>query len=88
MMSRVHRLIVALGLIASDADPQARTTHAHTPEQLTFSAENDRVERPISLPPSVASILLKDADIQARLTDEQKSDKQLPSGWVSASEVT
>ncbi len=59
-----------------------------TPEQLHFSAEDEKVERPINIPEGVAAILRNDKDVRASLNDEPPSaTDQLPPSWFSASVV-
>ena len=59
-----------------------------TPEQLHFSAEDEQVERPISIPKGVAAILRSDEDVRETREDEPTSATgQIPPSWFSASVV-
>jgi hypothetical protein len=53
------------------------------PEQRTFSAEDDHVQRPIEIPASIMTMLAQDLDVTELLSPGQK----LPSSWFLASEV-
>ncbi len=55
-------------------------------EQRSFSAEDNQVKNPTSIPPEVLATLSQDPDVRAVLEDEHISGT-VPASWLTASEV-
>lgn len=56
-------------------------------EQVQFSAEDESVKQPISIPPDAWSILKKDSNVLEVLASQNLKAGQLPASWFVASEV-
>jgi hypothetical protein len=56
-------------------------------EQVQFSAEDETVKHPISVPEEAWSILKRDPSVLEVLTDRNLTIDQLPASWFTASEV-
>jgi hypothetical protein len=56
-------------------------------EQRQFSAEDESVKQPISIPPDAWSILKKDSNVLEVLAGQNLQADQLPVSWFAASEV-
>lgn len=77
-------LIVGIVLTGSSGAPAQR--HAQT-EQRHFSAEDEGVQRPVSIPQSVLDILVKDDGVREVMENEDPPRKTAPESWFSASEI-
>jgi len=65
----------------------AQAKSGHLTEQMHFSAEDEGVKRPISIPNDVFAILAKDERVKSMLDDQKIPADQLPTSWFSASAI-
>jgi hypothetical protein len=56
-------------------------------EQRLFSAEDETLTRPASIPSEVTAMLAQDSDVKDALTDEHLGPDAVPSSWFLASEI-
>jgi len=59
----------------------------HAPEQTHFSAEDEAVQHPVPMPPTIWAILQKDEYIAKVLADEKISAERAPTSWFSVAEI-
>jgi hypothetical protein len=57
------------------------------PEQTQFSAEDESVQKPVSIPDDVLAILSKDELVRDELEEEMPPEGKPPQAWFSASAV-
>lgn len=57
------------------------------PEQTAFSAEDDKVQKPVSIPDDILKILASDERVAGCLSADRVPNQYL-SGWFSASEIS
>jgi hypothetical protein len=85
---KLQKALVLFALIAPSG-----TTKAQHPdktgarEQLHFSAEEETVTQPVSIPQDVLRILEGDRDVAESLKEQKLQPEQLPSSWFLASKV-
>jgi hypothetical protein len=63
------------------------TANAADLEQRRFSAEDETLTRPASIPFEVTALLAQDSDVKYALTDEHLEPDAIPSSWFLASEI-
>jgi hypothetical protein len=63
------------------------SANAADPEQRLFSAEDETVARPASIPSQVTAMLAQDSDVKNALTDEHLGPDAVPIPWFLASEI-
>src|SRR5262245_4276042 len=79
-------VIAVIGLTLGCAGPVTQERKPGS-EQRRFSAEDDTLAAPVSLPISVLALLAQDSGVQQALKAENLSTDELPASWFSASEV-
>jgi hypothetical protein len=62
-------------------------TQAAQVEQVDFSAEAESVERPVSIPDDVLTVLAKDDFVRSAMEGADSRLQTLPSSWFSAARV-
>ena len=65
----------------------AQSKHPHFSEQLTFSAEDDTVKKPVAIPQNVLATLVKDEMVSRELENENLPAEKIPLSWFSASAI-
>ena len=69
------------------AAPAAEGKRSQPGEQLSFSAEDDSVKKPVVIPRDVLAILSKDKLVREELEQEGLPTEKIPSSWFSASAI-
>jgi len=83
------RSVIAIGALilgAGGFGAQGQKSHAER-EQRQFSAEDEAVKRPVTIPDEVMKILAKDERTGDELAEEGLTTEQLPQTWFSAAKV-
>ena len=78
-------VVLLILLLACGATAQNK--HPHFSEQLTFSAEDDTVKKPVAIPQDVLAILVKDKMVSRELENESLPAEKIPLAWFSASAI-
>jgi hypothetical protein len=63
------------------------TANASDLEQRRFSAEDETLTRPASIPSEVTVLLAQDSDVKYALADKHLGPDAVPSSWFLASEI-
>ncbi len=63
------------------------TAHAADLEQRRFSAEDETLTRPASIPSEVTALVAQDSDVKYAQADEHLEPAAVPSSWFLASEI-
>lgn len=89
MKTLFHISFLGLAAIVWMGNPaQSRTgSRAQSGEQLSFSVDDEDVQRPIPLPPTIGRLLASDPAVKTRLQDERLSSNDLPNSWFQVSAV-
>ena len=85
MKSAAIPILVCLAFASLSFAESKKRSSPH--EQTVFSAEDERVKRPVAIPKDVKALLSRDKVVQAQLENENISAEELPSSWFSASEI-
>ena len=64
-----------------------QSKHSHPSEQSSFSAEEASVKKPVTIPPDVWAILVKDDMVKKMAENEDPPVEKIPSSWFSASTI-
>jgi hypothetical protein len=65
----------------------AQSKRSHSSEQLSFSAEDDSVKKPVAIPPDVWAILMKDDLVKSVAENQEPPAEKIPASWFSASAI-
>ncbi|MFY9939146.1 MAG: hypothetical protein WAK33_19850 [Silvibacterium sp.] len=85
---KLQKIVVLFALIALSGTMRAQhPDKADEREQLHFSAEDETVRRPASVPQDVLTILEGDRDVAESLKEQKLQPDQLPISWFLASKV-
>ena len=86
MMSKIsiHFLVAVCFFCGLGAMGQEKTIPS---EQVQFSAEDESVTQPVSIPQDAWSILKKDNNVMEVLASQNLQADQLPKSWFAASEI-
>src|SRR5579871_5472854 len=89
MHLQLHRtsVFVLAIAVASPASAQAGKSPHHPIVQTDFSAEDEGVKSPVTIPPEVMVILGEDDMVKDQMENEEPRPAELPQSWFSASEV-
>lgn len=79
--------ITLLTFLVMCAAPAAEGKRSQPGEQLSFSAEDDSVKKPVVIPRDVLAILSKDKLVREELEQEGLPTEKIPSSWFSASAI-
>lgn len=74
--------IVAAASAASAQQPNAREA-----VQESFSAEDEGVKRPVTIPNEVMKILAQDDMVRTQMQNDETRPTEVPASWFSASEI-
>jgi hypothetical protein len=69
----------------SPCSSEERSSEQRSSEQTHFSAEDDRVEKPVAIP--VLTVLSQDNMVRAELENENIPAEKLPQSWFAASAI-
>jgi hypothetical protein len=84
----VRRLVLAVCVVATTAAwAGAQGKQSPSPEQTHFSAEDDGVAHPVTLPDDVLKALEKDERVRTSMESSDPPVQTPPSSWFSASKV-
>lgn len=83
-MTSVFIVAIALALPITAQAP--RSPH-HATVQTHFSAEDESVKSPVTIPPEVMVILREDDMVKDQMEDEELRSAELPQSWFSASKI-
>ena len=87
MKDRSSLLIGAAAISLLTLVPWCQKPPSVDAEQLSFSAEDETVRRPVALPEGVRQILKGDEYASSFLKDQDPPAKELPSSWFMASQI-
>jgi hypothetical protein len=71
----------------SPRSSEQRSSEQRSTEQAHFSAEDNRVEKPVAIPLDVLTVLSQDNMVRAELENENIPAEKLPQSWFAASAI-
>jgi hypothetical protein len=83
----VRPVLVLSAVLSIGISAIGQGTRSPANEQTEFSAEDEGVKKPITIPEDVLAILRKDTTVRDILEDQGLAADRLPESWFSASEV-
>jgi hypothetical protein len=84
MSPMIISCVILIAVVQSNAQ---RAAPQQSPEQVSFSAEDGQVKRPVPLPVTVKAMLSNDEIVKQTLEYEHITSDKLPAEWFLASEV-
>jgi hypothetical protein len=73
--------------VALPASARAGKSPHHSIVQTQFSAEDEGVKSPVTIPPEVMAILGEDDMVKEQMKNEKSRPAELPQSWFSASKI-
>lgn len=78
-------VLALLVIVCNQSDAQKKA--ARFSEQMQFSAGDESVQRPVSIPRDVSAILARDEWVQDALESQKVPARELPASWFAASVI-
>src|SRR3954454_9070809 len=84
---RTTYVFVMATAVALSAGAQGRTVPHQATIQMHFSAEDEGVKSPVTIPPEVMVILGEDEMVKMQMENGEPRPAQVPHSWFSASKI-